>query len=224
MSELVQNMESVRDLVQALHDFRHGLTTVDQLKAAAAQSDRAKRDQASAVSASSEEPERGYTPAENKLLKLFPINVYSRAMHWLLQQQPVRDFIRYETMTRLFRGLVTFKPDMPDVMTVFLDLLVSVRLQSHLGKAVTGKSPLFHFGRFPLPQPILKIAMEDLEKLSRIRAPGMNDEAEVLKSKCTTAKRIHINGSKYLASASSKEEIAMRLWWERYDFYKKHKV
>ncbi len=222
MSDLVEQMVAVRDLVQGLKDFREGRSTIEELSQASARLDRARgRDTASTIS---DEPERSYNSTENKLLKLLPINRYTRAIDWLLQQKVVRDFIRYETMSRIYKGFITFKPEMDDVLTTYFDMVVSVRLQAHMGKAVSGRSPLFHFGRFPLPQPLLKIAMEDLNKLSRIRAPGMRDEADFFKSKCITAKRTHINSNKYLVDAESKEEVALRLWWERLDFYRKHKV
>ncbi len=225
MKTLVEEIGHVRDF---LDELRQGPSGLDRLQGAIERTDafRTQRQsvQSSLRSTPSEEPTPEYNEAENMLMKYFPVNEYTKAMHWLLKHDVVRTFLEYRTMRAVYKGFVPSKPDMEIVLAKFLDLTVSLRLQAHLGKPVTDTSPLLHFGRFPMPQPLYKIATEDLKGLSKKRAEGMKDEADILKDKCLTAKRTCINANTYACDAESIEETALRLYWERMDFFQKHKV
>ncbi len=181
----------------------------------------------SQASVSSDEPHQPVKACEAELMSLFPINVYTKAMHWLLSRRVVRRFLYYETLKQVYTGFTTTKPDMENCVGAYLEYTLSTRLQAHLGKALTKgatSSSLFHFGRFPLPEPILSIATEEIMKMAKKRAEGSKDEADFMKERCTTIKRTFINNGEWPTKAPSQEVMALRLFWERMSFFQKHKV
>ncbi len=225
MDKLVEDMTATRDFIHDFVNFRQGKIGVDEMRLSVAKRDARAQSQAlSVISGSSHEPDPSYNEYETRLKKLFPINVYSRTMNWLLQQKPVQTFLQYEIMRRAYSGYPTTKPDLEHVMSKYFDYMLSNRLQSHLGKAVEGTSPLFHFGRFPLPKVILDIAKKELKGLSKQPAPGMKTEIDYFKDWTTTAKRNFLNNNQWVLDADSLEQMAQRLMWERMDFFTKHKV
>ncbi len=171
---------------------------------------------------------RGKTPeyvndAESKVLALFPINYYSKAMDWLNQQPIVQDLIYYEVMRIVYRLLPVFKPDSNQVLEAFMDAVMSVRLQSHMGKP-TPRHSQQDYGRFSMPMVFLKIAQDRLAGLGRLRAPGSKDVADFMKDRCTGQRRNKVLCGPFTAGSASVQQFAHRILNERLDFAEKHKV
>ena len=233
-----QYLENFRELVQAIHDFNTGKATVHDLAAITYRDDPNKQhlrdprsktlklprySNRSSVSASSSEPPPSVSAVEARLYTLFPIPVYTKAIDWLLKKEPVKKYIKYEVIKKIFTDAPPSKPDWESVMSIYLDWVLSVRLQAHLGKA-NGNAAKLHFGRFPMPDTIITIANENISSLHRERVPGDKDYATYFRTKCNGVRRNHLMGSPYVSSSESVQEMAQKLLWERYDFYIKHKV
>ncbi len=176
----------------------------------------------STASTSSEEPPNVHE-SESLLITLFPINEYTPAMDWLLRQDPVQKYLFYEMMRRLYNGNPTSKPFFKTVVADFFDYVISDRLACHLGKS-TGTVQGLQFGRFPMPRTLVNIVERNLVSLHRQPIPGEKDCSALFVNKCNGAKRQHLMNSVYLQSATSQQEMAQRLLWERKDFYNHHRV
>ncbi len=174
------------------------------------------------TSTSSDEPPHVHE-AESKLMRYFPINVFTPAMKWLLQQKPVRKYLYIEVMRRCYKGTPTNKPEPRIVYGEFYDYVISDRLGAHLGKS-TGAPAGLQFGRFPFPQQLVDIAERNLASLHRDLLPLDTDASGVFVHRCNAAKRNYLMTSKYLNGAESMQLMAQRLYWERLDFYNHHKV
>ncbi len=174
------------------------------------------------ASTSSDEPPFVHE-AESKLLGLFPINVYTPAMDWLLQQTIVKKFLYFEVLKKVYSDLPSTKPDIKIVISEFYDYTISPRLGAHLGKS-TGKAAGLQFGRFPFPATLVNIAERNLASLHRERLPTTDDVSGLLRNRTNAAKRNYLTTSKYLNDSESMQVMAQRLYWERMDFYNHHRV
>ncbi len=174
------------------------------------------------ASTSSEEPPEVYE-AETRLMSLFPVNVYTPAMDWLLRQDIVHKYLFYVVMKRCYNGLPTSKPDFKTVIGSFFDYAISTRLACHLGKS-TGRASGLQFGRFPMPQPFVDIAERNLASLHRLRVPGESDVSGLYVHRCNALKRNALMSAAYLTNSNTIQEMAQRLYWERRDFYNHHRV
>ncbi len=161
--------------------------------------------------------------AESRVLALFPINYYSQAMEWLVQQPIVQDLIKYEVMRDVYRLLPVFKPESNTVLERFMDIVLSVRLQTHMGKP-TPRSTTHDYGRFTMPMVFLQIAQDKLAGLGKLRAPGAKDVADFMKDRCTGFRRTKVLCGPFMAGSDSVQQLAHRIMNERMDFAKKHKV
>ncbi len=160
---------------------------------------------------------------ESRVLALFPINKYTKAINWLLKQESVRELIKNQMMYKIYAEPRLFKPDSEFVVKKYLDFLLSSRVQTHMGKA-TGGGRNLDFSRCPLPMPVLNIADEKLGRLSKNRPPGARDNAEFLKSRCNDARTLKVHNSEWILESSCQEEMAIRIFFERIDFYENHMV
>ncbi len=239
MNDLKEQLLSFRELVQAISDFNTGKATAADLAAITYRDrqDVGQRDidprsktlklprysQRSTVSASSSEPVPVYSGVESTLYNIFPINVYTKAVDWLLHKEPVKKYIFYQVMARIYTIAPPSKPDWETVMTEYLDYILSIRMQAHMGKA-GGNANKLHFGRFPLPDAVMTIAKENISSLHRDRVPGDKDYATFFRTKCNGIKRNHLLNAAYVVKSESKQEMAQKLLWEKYDFYTQNKV
>ncbi len=160
---------------------------------------------------------------ETRVLNLFPINRYTEAIDWMLQQRIVQRLIYFDTIRTVYRQLPVFKPESNFVIESFMDNTFSVRLQTHCGKATTRVSKR-DYGKFPLPMVMLKIAQEDLSNLGKLRVPGGKSVADFIKDRCANLRRTYLIGSDFIEGSDSVQEMAHRMLAERVDFVQKHKV
>ncbi len=161
--------------------------------------------------------------AESSVLALFPINYYSKAIDWLIRQPIVHDLIYYEVMRIAYRKLPVFKPDSNQILEAFMDAILSVRLQTHMGKP-TPRATNHDYGRFTMPMVFLRIAQDKLAGLGRLRAPGVKDVADFLKDRCAGYRRTKVICGPFMAGSESVQQLAHRILNERVDFAQKHKV
>ncbi len=231
MEDLKQRFGEFRELLQTMVDFKAGRASAEEM-AAVTYRDRDPRSktlklprysQRSTVSASSSEPPPTVTGVEAVLYTLFPIPVYTRAIDWLLKKEPVKKYIYYQVLKKLYTDPLPSKPDWETVMTEYLDFMLTFRVQSHLGKA-GGNAAKLHFSRFPLPDIVLQIAVDNISSMHRERVPGDKDYASFFRDKCNGIKRNHLYASPWVVASSSKQEMAQKLLWEKYDFYIRHRV
>ncbi len=171
---------------------------------------------------------RGKTPeytneAESRVLELLPINYYSEAIDWLVRQPIVQDLIYYEVMRDVYRQLPVFKPESNVVLERFLDIVFSIRLQTHMCKP-TPRATAQDYGRFTMPMVFLDLAQEKLAGLGKLRAPGTKDVADFLKDRCAGFRRTKVICSPFMAGSQSVQQLAHRILNERVDFATKHKV
>ncbi len=164
-----------------------------------------------------------YNDYETQLYYYFPINVYTKAMNWLLKQPIVRKFLEYETIRVVYRNHPPFKPDAEFVFGKFLDYLMTRRQQSHWCKS-TGRGRSQDYGRAPMPDIVVDIAEKELVDVGKRRVPGSKNVAEFVKDKCNSARRHQVLGSQYVKDSKSVQEMAYRILGERVDFMKKHEV
>ncbi len=160
---------------------------------------------------------------EARVLNLFPINKYTRAIDWMLKQPVVRRLIYIKILSICYSDSVQFKPDNQYVVSTYMDTVATPRLQGHFGKA-TGGGRNLDFGRCPMPMALLAIANEDLAPLAKKPVPGSMDNAEFLKERNNTVRKKTLMKSNYISQASCQEEMAMRILFERIDFYENHMV
>ncbi len=107
-----------------------------------------------------------YNDAESQVIELFPINIYTEAVDWLLQQPIVQRLIYYDVMRLAYRTHPVFKPEADQVINRYMDYLISMRLQTHFAKSTSVKRKM-DFSRVPMPKVIVEIAdtqMIDLGK------------------------------------------------------------
>ncbi len=227
-TDLLSGLSNLQNLLATLSKVRQGKAPPQELFQLLGQEPPQPGTKSTRASAASDDPsEPGITEAETELLSLFPINVYTKEIHWLLQRPMVRKFLKYETMKAVYSGLPTFKADMETVVNKFLEYTLSQRLLAHLSKAssqaaATGGKR--HFGRFPLPGAVREIAEEELKGLWKKRAPGEKNVVDTMLNYCTTARRNQLLTNTYILEGSCLEEVALRYYWERMDFYQRHKV
>ncbi len=231
MGELLKGMQDLNELVTTLQRFKEGNADVHELASVTYRDPRNKRlklprySQASGVSASSDEPPPDYSPVESQMLTLFPINIYTPAIDWLLKREAVKKFLFFQVVRRVYPD-VTSKPDWETVMQSFIDFVCSTRLQIHMGKAKAAgrSSSKLHFGRFPMPQTFIRIADENMVTLHKVRVDGEKDNATYFRDKCGTLRKTHLLAAKYIVESESIQEMAQKLMWERIDFYLEHRV
>ncbi len=231
MEEMRRGIGSIQDLLRAMLTVKEGATNddIEHLRKLIHDDRDAKsedtltlrRGQSKTAGPSSEPPEVSYQ--EEQVLKHFPINKYTKPMHWLLKQKPIRQLIYIKVLKEVYEDNTQFKPDSEFVMKRFLKVLLSDRLQGHFGKA-TGGGRNLDFSRCPLPMPILAIANEKLGPLHKLKIPGSKDNAEILKERCNDARRVKVLKSDYILGSTSQEEMAIRIFLERIDFYDNHQV
>ncbi len=178
---------------------------------------------AAAVAQPDENDPFKYSNIETKIKIYFPMNKYTKTMEWFLKQDIVREFMKFEVMRKVYEKNPPFKPDAEQVASKYIDYLLSPRMQGHFAKA-TGSSALVDFGRAKLPRAILNIADEDLKGLAKGRIPGSKDNAEFIKDKCNASRRTHLLKSDYLKEATSIQDVAIRILWDRHDFFEDHLV
>ncbi len=164
-----------------------------------------------------------YNDVEDDLAKYFPINEYTMPMNWLLKKPIVQRFIYYEVIRRAYRTHPVFKPDAEFIIGIYMDFLMSPRLQTHFGKS-TGTGGTMDFARCPMPQVVVEIADTVLLDLGKRRVPGTRTNADAIKDRCNNVRRFQVLGSDYIKDATSRQEMAHRLLGERQDFYERHMV
>ncbi len=232
MADLLTRFEGLNELAHAIHDFQQGNATVQDLANVTYRDPRERRvklprySTASGVSASSDEPAPGYHFSEAALMRFFPIPVYTEAINWLLKRPIVKKFFYFHICKLVYTCAPSTKADWETVMSTFMDYVVTKRLQCHMGKAkATGSSASkLQFGRFPLPQPLLKIADECLVTLHKVKVEGERDNADFFNHHCGSSKKTHLLASKYVTNSNSVQEMAQKLIWERFDFFLDHRV
>ena len=72
---------------------------------------------------------KGMSIVETRLLNLFPINQLTKAMIYLLKDERVGQFIRYQIIQKLYGSFPDVKPDPEVVVTKFLEFMFSKRMQ-----------------------------------------------------------------------------------------------
>ncbi len=164
-----------------------------------------------------------HNEAESRILALFPINYYSEAMDWIVKQPIVHDLLYYEVIRDTYRLLPVFKPESNVILESFMDIALSTRLQSHMGKP-TPRSTVHDYGRFTMPMVFLHIAQDKLAGLGKLRAPGTKDVADFMKDRCAGFRRTKVICGPFMAGSTSVQQLAHRIMNERVDFAKKHKV
>lgn len=163
------------------------------------------------------------TEPEHELLKIFPINTYTREVGWLLVQKPVQEFIRYAVMKQLYGNAPTHRPD-PEIVTYrFCDFVFSKRFLAHCAKP-TGQGRRRDHGRCKFPLIVYNILMANVANLGNAPLPGLRLHDEIVKDKCNTLVKNNIKASPYVLGSSSIEQMAHRLFHERVTFYENHKV
>ncbi len=235
MDDITTRLTSLKDVCDGLAQFRAGAIDAEQLASVAGvppPRERIPQDRQRATSylsyrsAASSEPGPAYNEAESRLRSCFPIVVYTEAMDWLLRQEMVKKYLRFETIRLCYTGLPKSKSDWETVASKFFDFVVSIRMQCHLGKATNkpGSGPAMDFGRFPLPQPIIDVATERLGSLHRVKIDGDSTYAQLFKGKCVGYKRTQLLASPHMIDAESIQLMAQRFFWERIDFFRLNKV
>ncbi len=164
-----------------------------------------------------------YNPAEDDLVPYFPINKYTKAMDWVMQQPVVHKFLQYETMREVYKTHPVFKPESDIVLGAYMDYVASVRLQTHFGKATTRVSKA-DYGRFPMPMAFLKVAQDELKTLGKQRTPYAKSVADFIKDRCNNLRRTHVIGSEFIKGTETLQEMAHRMMAERLDFVQEHAV
>ena len=220
----IQQILSSHDLQQAIINAVQPIR--ERLDAAESDNKRLHEELAAIKSkqrATREDTPQMYNDTETMLQRFFPINTYTPAMDWLIQQKPVRTFLYYETMRVAYRTHPPFKPDTEYVLGKFMDYLMTKRLQSHFSKA-TGTKKKQDYARVPLPQIVVDMANNEFLNLGKRKIPGSKDNAEFFKDRCNSARRIHVLNAANVLESSCVEEMAHKLFTERVDFVSKHEV
>ncbi len=164
-----------------------------------------------------------HNDTECKIVPYFPVNIYTEPMEWFLQQPIVQEFLYYETLRKVYQTHPVFKPESDTALGKFMDTVISVRLQTHFGKATLRVSKM-DYSRFPMPMVLLQICKDWMMNLGKQRLPGSKDIAEFFKDRCNGQRRNKLLASDFLAGSESVEELAHRILAEREDFISKHEV
>ncbi len=232
MDKLREGLGNLKELMIAIVKFQTGQIDAHQLAAAAGTDPpRAslvlRANTPGARSQASSEPDPFYNSAEANVMRIFPINVYTEAVDWMLQQTVVQNFVYHEMLRRQYVGLPTTKPDFEIVLFKLIKYTLSIRLQCHLGKMSTktragGKN--LDVGRFPMPAVMKAIAEGKVSKLHKVKIEGQRSTADFFLEKTGNAKRTFLIGSDQVAKAPSVQALAQWLYWERMDFVRQHMV
>ncbi len=233
MGTITGQMNELKATLQSLVDFQTGKITGQQFVqaqaargstvAASVLSGARMPKYISSASNSSEDIHHMVNDIESKLIGVFPINVWTKATNWLLKQDIVQRFLEYRVMAKAYSDIPREKPTWTYVMGVYYDIVISHRLMAHTGKS-TAKLSSLSFGRFPLPQVIVDIADNVMIKLHTDRVPGDNDNSTFFKNRNNGLRRTYLTNNNYATGAPTMQLMAQRIYWERMDFYNKHKV
>ncbi len=230
MEEMKTSLSTIKDLLETMVKLKEGgsQSEIDKLRAVLDSDDdkshetlTLRKGHATASGGASEPPHVSHL--EEQVFSYFPINKYTKPMHWLLKQETIREVIYIQVLKKVYKDPTLFKPDAEFVMKKYLTFLLSDRIQGHFGKA-TGGGRNLDFSRCPLPMPILNLANDMLGRLHKNRPPGAKDNAEILKVKCNETRRAKLIHSDKILGCSSQEEMALLIFLERIDFYENHQV
>ncbi len=169
-------------------------------------------------------PDDYRSSGEARLKKYFPINVLTEPMMWLLRQKPVRQYIKHELIRILYGSSPSGRPDTEETIYEFMVFLFSPRFLSHCAK-VTANTKTVDFGRFPFPKVAFNLFEKEIAELGNPPLKGMRDATEIARDKCNSIKKTVVYKSRHFRKGNAAIElIALRFYWERMDFFEKHKV
>ncbi len=226
MKEMLDGLNTIKDLLMAMVEVKEGGgRDIERLKKLLNQTGNQNLTlrQTSQTASGQPEDHPKMSPYEERVISFLPINKYTQAMNWMLKQQPIRDIIYIQVLKKAYEDYTQFKPDNEYIVKKYLNILLSDRLMGHFGKA-TGGGRNLDFSRCPMPMPILTIADEKLARLHKVRPPGAKDNAELMKQRCNDVRTARLLRSDYISGASCQEEMAIRIFLERIDFYENHQV
>ncbi len=164
-----------------------------------------------------------YNEAEADVIALFPINIYTEAIDWLLKQRVVQNLIYFDVMRVVYRNHPVFKPEAEIVTSHYMDYIMSTRLMTHLAKSTT-KNRKLDFSRVPCPAVFVDIVDNNMVDLGKRRVPGAKDNSAFMQHRCNSVRRTHLLNSDYVKSSPSMQQMAHSILAERVDFVAKNEV
>ena len=164
------------------------------------------------------------TKPELKLKSCLPVDIYNDAANFILSQDVTGHFVRNEIINDLYHGNPDNRPTADNVLYVFLDMVLSRRLQSHLGIPAPVVHKKLDFGNMIFPEAVWNMYKLYIRSLGNAFLPGDVGPRARTRSRMQNAKKTLILRGDFIARCTTFEERAAALYWERITFVEAHRV